>query len=76
VKGLGEAKGIKVEPILLEGHPAEKLIRYAEEEGMEIVIMGTHGKKGLDRLLFGSVAENLISHSKVPIMVVGGKCKS
>ena len=75
VKGLGEAKGIKVEPILLEGHPAEELIRYAEEEGIDIVIMGTHGKKGLDRLLLGSVAENLVRHSKVPIMVVGGKCK-
>jgi nucleotide-binding universal stress UspA family protein len=76
VKGLGEAKGIKVEPILLEGHPAEELIRYAEEQGMDIVIMGTHGKKGLDRLILGSVAENLVRHSKVPIMVVGGKCKS
>lgn len=76
VKSLGEMKGVTVEPVLLDGHPADELIRYAEEEGMDIVIMGTHGKKGLDRLLLGSVAENLVRHSKVPVMVVGGKCKS
>jgi nucleotide-binding universal stress UspA family protein len=70
VKGLGEAKGINVEPVLLEGHPADELIRYAEVEGMDIVIMGTLGKTGLDRLLLGSVAENLVRHSKVPVMVV------
>lgn len=76
VKSLGEMKRVPVEPVLLDGHPAEKLIRYAEEEGMDIVIMGTHGKKGLDRLLLGSVAGNLVRHSKVPVMVIGENCKS
>lgn len=75
VKGLGDTKRVAVEPVLLDGHPAEELIRYAEEEGMDILITGTQGKKGLDRLLLGSVAENLIRHSKVPVMVVGGICK-
>jgi nucleotide-binding universal stress UspA family protein len=42
---------------------------------MDIVIMGTLGKTGLDRILLGSVAGNLVRHSKVPIMVVGEKCK-
>ncbi|WP_341537161.1 universal stress protein [Methanosarcina barkeri] len=36
--------------------------------------MGTLGKTGLDRLLLGSVAENLVRHSKVPVMVVRDKC--
>ena len=76
VKSLGEMRGVAVEPVLLDGHPAEELIRYAEKERMDIIIMGTHGKKGLDRLLLGSVAENLVRHSKVPVMVVGEKCKS
>lgn len=75
IKGLGEAKGVKVEPVLLEGYPAEELIRYAEGEEMDIVIMGTLGKTGLDRLLLGSVSGNLVRHSKVPVMVVGGKCE-
>lgn len=76
VKGLGEIKGINVEPILLEGHPADELIQYAEKEQMDIIIMGTHGKTGLDRLLLGSVTENVVRHSKVPVMVVNEKCES
>jgi nucleotide-binding universal stress UspA family protein len=76
IKGVGEMEGVRVEPVLLEGHPADELIRYAEEEGMDIVVMGTLGKTGLDRLLLGSVAENIVRNSKVPVMVIKGKCRS
>jgi nucleotide-binding universal stress UspA family protein len=76
VKSLGEMKGVNVESVLLDGNPSEELIRYAEEEKMDVVIMGTLGKTGLDRLLMGSVAGNLVRHSKVPVMVVRDKCKS
>ena len=76
IKGLGEIKGIKVESILLEGNPSEELIRYADEEKMDIVIMGTLGKTGLDRILIGSVAGTLVRHSKVPVMVVRKKHES
>jgi nucleotide-binding universal stress UspA family protein len=69
-------KEVNVESVLLEGHPAEELIRYAEEEKMDIVIMGTIGKTGLDRLLLGSVTGNLVRHSKVPVIVIREKCKS
>ena len=73
IKGLGEEKGINVESILLEGNPSEELIRYADKEKMDIVIMGSLGKTGVDRLLLGSVAGNLVRHSKVPVMVVRKK---
>jgi nucleotide-binding universal stress UspA family protein len=76
IKSLGEMKGTNVESVLLEGNPSDELIRYAEEEKMDVVIMGTLGSTGLDRLLLGSVAGNLVRHSKVPVMVVRGKCKS
>ncbi len=76
VKDLGKMKGINVESVLLEGNPADELIQYAEENKMDIIVMGTLGRTGLDRLLLGSVAGNLVRHSKVPVMVVRGKCKS
>ena len=76
VNDSGEMKGIIVESVLLEGNPSEELIRYAEEGKMDIVIMGTLGRTGLDRLLLGSVAENVARHSKVPVMVVRDKCNS
>jgi nucleotide-binding universal stress UspA family protein len=72
---LGELKGIKVESVMLKGNPSEELIRYAEEEKMDIVIMGTIGKTGLDRMLLGSVTGNLVRHSKVPVMVIREKCE-
>ena len=76
VKSMGEMKKVNVESVLLDGNPSEELIRYAEEEKMDIVIMGTLGKTGLDRFLLGSVAGNLVRHSKVPVMVVRDMCKS
>jgi nucleotide-binding universal stress UspA family protein len=75
VKSLGEMKGVNVEAVLLEGNPSEELIQYAEEEQMDVVIMGTIGKKGLDRLLLGSVTGNLVRHSKVPVMVIREECE-
>jgi nucleotide-binding universal stress UspA family protein len=74
IKDLGDMEKVNVESVLLEGHPADELIRYAEEEEMDIVIMGSLGMTGLDRLLLGSVAGNLVRHSKVPVMVVKEKC--
>ncbi|PAV14373.1 universal stress protein [Methanosarcina spelaei] len=76
VKGLGEKKGIDVESIVLEGDPADELIRYAEENGMDLIVMGTLGRTGIERLLLGSVAGNVVRHSKVPVMVVREKHKA
>jgi nucleotide-binding universal stress UspA family protein len=75
IKEMGEMEGINVVPVLLEGNPSDKLIRYAEEEKMDIIIVGTLGKTGLDRLLLGSVAGNVVRYSKVPVMIVRDKCK-
>lgn len=76
VKGIGEMENVNVKCVLLEGHPASELIRYAEEEKMDIIVMGTLGRTGIDRLLLGSVAVNVVRHSKVPVMVVREKSKS
>jgi nucleotide-binding universal stress UspA family protein len=75
IKEMGERVRVNVETILLEGHPVDKLIQYAEEEGMDIVVIGTLGRTGLDRLILGSVSENLIRHSKVPVLVVSDECR-
>ncbi|AKB12135.1 MAG: universal stress protein [Methanosarcina thermophila] len=76
INEIGELKNVNVETVLLEGHPADELIRFAEEEKMDIIVMGMIGRTGLDRLILGSVAEKVIRHSKVPVMVVKEKCDS
>jgi len=76
VKERGEAAGVEVREILWEGHPSTEIINFAENNNADLIVMGTLGKTGLDRFLLGSVAGNLVRHSKVPVMVVRDMCKS
>jgi nucleotide-binding universal stress UspA family protein len=73
VKETGKLENVNVKSILLEGHPVSEIIRYAEEEKMDLIVMGTLGRTGIERLLLGSVAENVVRHSKVPVMVIREK---
>ena len=70
VENLGKEAGVKVEPMYLKGVPAEKIIEYAEESNIDLIVMGTQGLTGVQRFLIGSVAENVLRHSKVPVMIV------
>lgn len=68
-----EAEGLTVEKLTVEGHPAEEIIKYAEKNSVNIIVMGTLGKSGLDRFLLGSVAEKVVRASKIPVLIVRGK---
>jgi len=59
-----------VETMLREGEPATEILRAAEEVHADRIVMGTHGRRGLDRLMLGSVAEAVVRKSQVPVMVV------
>ncbi len=63
------SSGVEVETVVLEGHPAEEIVKYAEDGKMDLIVMGSLGKTGLTRLLLGSVAEEVLRHSKVDVMV-------
>lgn len=52
------------------GDAAEEVLKYAETEKIGLVIIGTHGRKGVDRILFGSVAEKVIKMSSVPVLSI------
>jgi len=52
------------------GDPAEKILEYVTAEGIDLVILGTHGRKGLDKVIFGSVADRVVKNSPVPVMSV------
>lgn len=53
-----------------EGKPHEKILQFATEWLADLIIVGTHGKKGLSRLLLGSVAESVVRHSHIPVTVI------
>ncbi|MFY1110942.1 MAG: universal stress protein [Methanosarcinaceae archaeon] len=65
--------GIEVEAVLLEGHPAEEIVNFAERNEVDLVVMGSLGKSGIERFLIGSVSEKVVRISKVPVLVVRGK---
>jgi nucleotide-binding universal stress UspA family protein len=70
VKKIIEDSGVEVKEVLLEGYPSEEIINFAENNNMDLIVMGTLGKTGLERFLVGSVAENVVRNSKVPVMVI------
>jgi nucleotide-binding universal stress UspA family protein len=61
---------IPVAHVLLEGDPAEEIIRYAMEERMDLIVMGTHGRTGLMRMLLGSVADKVLRGAPCSVLVV------
>lgn len=56
-----------------EGFPRKEIINTAKEWGADLIVMGTHGRTGLTHLLVGSVAEYVIKHAGVPVMVISSK---
>jgi nucleotide-binding universal stress UspA family protein/quercetin dioxygenase-like cupin family protein len=61
---------IHVEHRLTEGDPADEILRLAEQLHCDLIVMGTHGKTGLARLLTGSVAEEVLRKAQCPVLVV------
>jgi len=56
--------------VVVAGDASEEIIHYIEDQHIDLVIMGTHGRKGMDKIIFGSVAERVLKTSPVPVMVV------
>ena len=55
---------------ILSGDPVQEILRTIDSEGIDLVIMGTHGRKGLEHVFFGSVAENVVKKSPVPVLTI------
>lgn len=65
-----EAEALKVRLIVLRGNPADEIVRTADEEDADLIVIATHGRTGLDRLIFGSVAEKVVRFAKCPVLTV------
>ena len=59
-----------VESAIVDGSPPTRIIDYAEENDCDVIVMGTHGRSGVDRLLLGSVAERVVRSSPVPVLTI------
>lgn len=62
--------GFTVQTVVRFGDPAQEIIDLAEDEAVDLVVMATHGRSGLGRLIMGSVAEAVLRRSHLPVMMV------
>jgi nucleotide-binding universal stress UspA family protein len=63
-------RGVPIASVLREGNAEDEILTVADEQGVDLIVVGTHGRSGLSRALLGSVAESVLRHAKVPVLVV------
>ena len=69
-KQVAEDKEIDYEGVVVEGDPAHAILEFAKQNKVDLIIMGTLGKGGLERFLLGSVTDKVVRHSKTSVLVV------
>lgn len=70
VRQIAEKEGIKVESLTLKGTPYEVIVKTADHKNADLIVVGSHGRTGVKRLLMGSVTERVIGHSGSAVLVV------
>lgn len=67
------ADRLTIKHLIVESHPVEAILQTVEDEKVDLIVMGTHGRTGLQRLYLGSVAERVVRESTVPVFIVKQK---
>jgi nucleotide-binding universal stress UspA family protein len=73
LKGLipaGERSGLDWEMVILHGMPFLEIIRYAKDNEVDLIVIGTHGRSGLEHVIFGSTAERVVRKAPCPVLSV------
>jgi nucleotide-binding universal stress UspA family protein len=68
-----ERLGVKAKSLLLRGIPADQIVKAAKNRKADMIVIGTHGRTGLSKLLMGSVASRVISTAPSPVLTVRGR---
>lgn len=73
VEVMAKEAGVVCHKKVVGGNPADELLKISQELGADLLVMGSIGKSGLSKFLLGSVAEKVVRHSKVPVLLVPAK---
>lgn len=65
-----ECSGLDVEEVIVHGDAAAEIVRVAKEREVDLIVLSSHGRTGLGRILFGSTAEAVVRHASCPVLVV------
>ena len=72
---LEETRDLQVEKSVIEGVPYEEIIKFAETEKSDMIVIGTYGRSGLERFIFGSTAERVVRKAPCPVLTVRPKAE-
>jgi nucleotide-binding universal stress UspA family protein len=65
-----DLRGLKVEEVIGHGDAAAEIVRIADEREVDLIVISSHGRTGLGRIIFGSTAEAVVRHARCPVLVV------
>jgi len=65
-----DCSGLQVEELVVHGEAASEIVRVAAERKVDLIVISSHGRTGLGRILFGSTAESVVRHAPCPVLVV------
>lgn len=65
-----ECNDIPVEEVITHGDAAAEIVRVAKEKKVDLIVIASHGRTGIGRILFGSTAESVVRHAHCPVLVV------
>ena len=65
-----DCAGLEIEEVIVHGDASAEIVRVAEERNVDLIVIASHGRTGLGRILFGSTAESIVRHAPCPVLVV------
>ena len=65
-----KSSGLDAEPVILKGSAAEKILDFADKHDIDMIVVGSLGKSGIEHFTLGSVSEKIVRYAKVPVLVV------
>ena len=68
--GCEDLRGLQVEEVIAHGDAAAEIVRVANEREVDLIVISSHGRTGLGRIIFGSTAEAVVRHARCPVLVV------
>jgi nucleotide-binding universal stress UspA family protein len=72
VEDMANDAGVASHKLIARGEPSKELLRISQESGVDLLIMGSIGRTGLDRIILGGVAEKVVRNSAVPVLLIPG----
>jgi nucleotide-binding universal stress UspA family protein len=70
VVDMATKEGVSSSALIAEGRPFEQIVHFAKDLNVDLIVMGTYGRKGAEKVIIGSVAERVIEYASCPVLVI------